>query len=121
MAMYRERLEAALKPLLCRGFAVTELKEVQQNFGDTRIVLASDRLQLRFTSDRGQLFVDIAPPQSENGWYDLSEFLKIAGLRSTAGPWESAQVAIDEIEKHESLITSGVGDHRFASRLVKRR
>jgi hypothetical protein len=95
-------------------------KEATHSFGDVRIVLASERFSLRFTSDRGQLFVDVAPPRSVDLWYDLSEVLKAAGMRSVAGPYESAEAAVDEVETHEALIIGRFADASFLSNLVAR-
>jgi hypothetical protein len=72
MAIYRDLIGAAIKRLFARGFAITECMEVAQNFGDARIVIASDKLMLRFTSDRGQLFV--------------SELYRGVGRTAWAGP-----------------------------------
>ena len=121
MAIYLELIEAAIKPLIERGFAVTECVEAAQNFGDARIVLASDKLMVRFTSDRGQLLVDVAPSHSVDRWYGLSELFKLVGMTGEAGPWESARAAVDELEKHEVLIVRRVSDPDFTSRLVARR
>lgn len=120
MAIYHDRIEAAIKPLLARGFRVTESTETPQSFGDTRVVVTSDRLWLRFTSDRGQLFVDVAAPLLVDGWFDLSELLELEGLRAAAGPWESAKAAVDELEEHEVLIERRIGDRSLTSNLVAR-
>ena len=64
MAEYRERMEQALAPLLGAGFKVIDIIEAPQAFGNTRITIASSRLVARFTSDRGQLLVDVANPTS---------------------------------------------------------
>ncbi len=41
--------------------------------GDSLLVLASEKLQLRFVRDRGQLFLDFRPAQqkSDKGWYSI--------------------------------------------------
>jgi hypothetical protein len=88
MALYREQIERAIGPLLNHGFKVVGVLETPKAFGNTELVLASDRLKLRFISDRGQTFVDVARSDAP-GWYDLSEVLVALGLRSAAGPWDT--------------------------------
>jgi hypothetical protein len=45
------------------------------------VVIESPLVRLRFISDRGQYFVDVAPMARAGGWYDLAELLKAAGVR----------------------------------------
>jgi hypothetical protein len=119
VATHRERIEAAIQRLRARGFSVTEVIEAPKSFGDTRLTLASDRSWVRFTSDRGQLFVEVtARPQG--GWYDLGELLALAGVGGEAGPWESAGAAVDELERREALVVGLLGDETFTSKLRAR-
>ncbi len=120
MVGYRERIERAIAPLLSRGFAITSALETPENFGNTEILLASSAIKLRFISDRGQIFADVARPSSI-GWYDLSELLTTLGLRSGAGPWDVAETAVQEFETNEALIDQMLADPVRLSSLRSRR
>jgi hypothetical protein len=89
MAVYRDQMEHAIAPLIGRGFTVVGVLEAPKAFGNTELVLASKDLKLRFISDRGQTFVDVARTEAP-GWYDLSEVQRSA---MKAMPWWCRLVA----------------------------
>lgn len=54
-------------------YKVIEATETAVNGGDSVVVFASDGIQLRFITDRDQLFLDLRPPTSQNDkdWYSI--------------------------------------------------
>jgi hypothetical protein len=72
MAIYRERIERAIEPLLNRGFAVKSVDESLKYFGNVVLVLAGPQIFVRFISDRGQQFVELATT-AQPPWYSLEE------------------------------------------------
>lgn len=120
MAVYRERIEQALASLLGAGFKVIDLIEAPEAFGNTRITIASSRLMARFTSDRGQLFVDVASPTQKDQWYDLSEVLTDAKFVEEAGPWVSAHAAVAALERHHLLLSERIANPAFMGNLHAR-
>jgi hypothetical protein len=121
MAVYRERIERAVQPLLADSFTAGKVLEVAQNFGDTEVVLISSSVEVRFTSDRGQTLVEVALPDSQTGWYDLSRILTVLGLRSTPGPWNTPDEGEVAFRKHQPVIEQFLRDESCVSKLVARR
>jgi hypothetical protein len=95
---YRERIEAAIAPLLTRGFRITEGRdEAPRHFGNARVTLSSEVLSLRVTSDRGQTSLDVAT-LAGGGWYSLDEILKQGNFTADVGPWDSAGEAVEQFQ-----------------------
>jgi hypothetical protein len=119
MAIYRDRIETAIKPLLADGFELSSVKEASRDFGNTEIVLTSNEAKVRIRSDRGQILVDVAPA-ADAGWYDLNEFLALAGLETDNNPWESPQAAVDALRTYGTNISDLLGRSEFLKRLATR-
>jgi hypothetical protein len=119
MTNYRERIEQAVSVLLARGFKLVSTREWPAHFGDTEIVIAADATKLRFVSDRGQIFVDVARSDSP-GWFDLSEVLTATGQRSAPGPWPTPDKAVVEFQEHESAVSQLLADDVRRARLKAR-
>ncbi len=119
MAIYRERIEAAIKPLLDSGFEVKSIKEVPQSFGNTDVVLASNDMRFRLISDRGQIFAYVAPPVGV-GWYGLGELLAHAGHEVSGGALESPQVAVSILQAYATIVAECLAQPDFLAELVKR-
>jgi hypothetical protein len=119
MPTYLQVIEAAIRPLLDGGWYVVEDRYEPQHFGNGRIVLCTERLplRLRFTSDRGQLFVEVARGP---GWYALDEILALAGESVTPGPWSSAADATSAFIRSEEMLFTRLADAPFVARLVAR-
>jgi hypothetical protein len=119
--LYRERIEAAIEPLLTRGFRVAEVRdEASQHFGDARVTLSAEALRLRVTSDRGQTFLDVAT-LAGGSWYSLDEILKEGSFRANVGTWDSAREAVEQFQLHEAFIVRELANPNFAGKLVGRR
>jgi hypothetical protein len=118
MNKHRVEIEEAMAPLLARGFRVVSVIETPEHFGDTQIVIASDTLQLRFTSDRGQKIVEIARGGASRGWYDLSGILAKSLLLTAAGPWARSVDAVEAFQKNEALVVQHLHDPAWLSDLV---
>lgn len=56
----REMIEMAIAPLLRRRYVVVSTRESMSGFGDVEIQLRSAGVTVRLTSDRAQIFVDVA-------------------------------------------------------------
>jgi len=120
MAVYRDQIEHAIAPLLGLGFTVVGVLEAPKAFGNTELVLASSALKLRFISDRGETFVDVARTDAP-GWYDLSEVLAASGQRPAAGPWDTPDLAVAEFQKNEAVVGQLLADDARRARLNVRR
>ena len=72
-------------------------------------------------SDRGQFFVDVARGHRGTAWYDLSELLRAAGLRSEAGPWDTPLAAVRELERYDVIVRARLADPSFMLGLAARR
>jgi hypothetical protein len=121
MAVYRERIERAVRPLTASGFVVTKVLEVVPNFGDVEVVLSSNSIELRFISDRGQTLIEVALPGSPKRWYDLSSVLTALGLRATPGPWSTPDEGAVTFQNHQPMIEQFLRDDGRVSQLVARR
>jgi hypothetical protein len=118
---YRERIEAAIEPLLARGFCIVEVRdEAPRHFGNARVTLSSEALRLRVTSDRGQTFLDVAA-LAGGAWYSLDEILKQGGFSANVGPWGSAGEAVEQFQLHEGFIVRELANQNFVNKLVGRR
>ena len=104
MAIYRDRIESAIKVLLTSGFCIENAVESEKHFGDTIITLTGKVSKLQFLSDRGQLFVSIAE-RSSSTWQDLRDALDNIGAQHPAGPWPSAIDAVQAIQEHRNELS----------------
>jgi hypothetical protein len=95
MGTYRVQIEAATKPLIEAGWTVENLREVLEAFGDTELILAQGGIKVRFLSDRGQYFADVAKMQGASGWYDLKDVVRVAGQEVEAGPFANPREAVE--------------------------
>ncbi len=103
MQSYRERIELALAPFLSSGFAVVQiLDEQSRHFGNARIVLSSAALDLRMTSDRGQMFLDVKRPD-DSRWLAVSEILTAIHVRPQM-EWRDAGEAVEAYRSHATAI-----------------
>jgi hypothetical protein len=114
----QERIEKAVEPLMRRGFSVQRLEENPESFGNTIMVLESRQYSLRILSDRGQVFVDVKEAGHEpERWYDLSRILTLEGLQSKEGPWETAQAAVDALQRYEPVVIRVLAEPHDRSRI----
>jgi hypothetical protein len=64
------------------GFSVVQERADPNSFGDSLVVLESPQFLVRFVSDRGQLFCNVASRHAWEDWWSLSDVLRIAlGVR----------------------------------------
>jgi hypothetical protein len=107
MAIYRERIEAAIRPLLDAGFRVTDVLEDARNFGNTRMVLQQVDIHVRVTSDRGEFFLDVAAPE-ESGWFDMNELLRLTGHDVALQPWRNPGEAVDLFRQNRAMLVESL-------------
>lgn len=116
--VFRDNIERAIQPLLARGFSIFEVREWPQH-QDLIVELKSSDLLLRFISERGQQFLDVAVV-GKPGWYSLSELLAAAGLRSLDRPFDTAEVAANDFEQNERAVRDFLADDGRRAQLVAR-
>lgn len=61
------------------GFRKVEEMYDVESFGDSTVILESDKLQVRFIRDRGQVFADISSSLDPTSWWDLALVAELTG------------------------------------------
>jgi hypothetical protein len=59
------------------GFRILESNYDANNFGDSLVVLQSDRIRLRFERDRGQVLVALGPLSEPRTWWGLISLCEV--------------------------------------------
>ena len=75
---FTRQIKRSIGPLLkSRGFQLVNERADPEHFGDALAVFESPFLRLKFTQDRGEVFVDVAENGSENEWHQLRDVLAL--------------------------------------------
>lgn len=70
-------IETLVRDLVRQGFFVMENKCFKDTFGNRLVILESPTLAIRITSDRNDVFVELAPAGRVQDWNDIRHFRKL--------------------------------------------
>jgi hypothetical protein len=93
--------------------------EMATGFGDTCLIVGSERLRLRFVRDRGQLYLEFQAAQarddrwhdSDDTWYDIDLVQELlTGTRPASAELDADHAAF--LERNLQEIESRFADHR---------
>ncbi|HEU4420203.1 MAG TPA: hypothetical protein VFT55_14805 [Planctomycetota bacterium] len=97
------------------GFKLSVDDYSPASFGDFVVTCSSPKARLRVTSDRGQVFVDVASPSG--GWRDKEAVLEAAGIPRTRHPtvrglWTGyePQVQSVDLRQHLAVLLAAIDD-----------
>jgi hypothetical protein len=110
ISIYRHRIEAELGPIIESGFDIAYARDTPEVFGNTEIVLVSDKYKIRFLSDKAEYAVDVANVAATR-WYDLAELIRAEGIPQRVGPWESPKAMVDALVKYADVIPTWIQKH----------
>ncbi len=107
----------AIRRLLVHGFRTISEQYADYNLGNICIDLESPQLGLRFTSDRGQYFVEVRN-LADDEWFDEHTVLTFLGAQESAQELiqqerKSAEGAVSAVEQHFAAIAAAFSDERY--------
>jgi len=107
----------AVRPLLDHGFRTVSELYADYNLGNICIELESSQLGLRFTSDRGQYFVEVRNLADEE-WFDEHTVLTFLGAQEAAEELiqqkrQLAEGAVSAVDQHFAAIVAAFSVERY--------
>src|SRR5438874_13683867 len=103
----RDRIaDAFTNYLKAHSFCERSYSIVEQHFGNSILCARSNDFEIRFVTDRGDLFIDVAASSDPNNWYSLDALLEILWYGwGVLGGISDKEIATILAKEHRNLST----------------